>query len=768
MSKLDLNSAYNSSGESVRDLFDKREEGFYVPLYQREYTWEEENINQLFEDIVAGVRELVAENGDNATTFLGTTILTDLSEKKRTVKSGEDRAQPTAVNLVIDGQQRIATIGLLAIQITECLKSLFASLPDADDGKPNETLKAHCDDLIDELRPLYALRLRRGANPEHKPKIIRAGEDKWTFSGDDSSYGSPVARYVGTYIRTNDLQKALESVDPVSGARVLGNVRLIGDWLKDISTAYISRSQLYEQFPGGSSIVRSKIQENVLGFSSETIEAAVTVSDTDSPENINHAAGIYNIFLFTFYLLKRCGVNRLQPAHEGWGFDMFQALNSTGTPLTALETFVPQIMREEERDGNELQRNPSKQYLDEIEELFESTTSNEQKNRRTNELLGTVSLCHSGDKLGNKFSRQRQWLVDVYDRKLTTMCEKRAFLANVARVADFYHSVWYMEDDHKPDLIKCVENHEEGRLASLLIQYLKSARSRLSAPILARYYGQIEDEEQSSIDEFVEAAKACAAFFTLWRSANSTSGLDDIYRRFFRDYTRNYLWEKNGGNLSANCLKDYFRGAICKKGIGDKESWMTASKRFLLYTEVKEICRFVLFIAGHDQIPDPHNPGLTIPGNKGTCDLLKLSQWRAKDFKSLEHVAPQRPPPSHSWDTDIYVDSKFHEIGNLLLLSRDINEFMDNKDWSVKYIHYSHVGSLSQQEATSAEKEAKDRGIVLSKRAAKALSLTRYSGTVAPLLTLGPEGPWNAEIIDRRSEQIKSIAWDILVSWLET
>ena len=383
MSKLDLNSAYNSSGESVHDLFDKREEGFYVPLYQREYTWEEENINQLFEDIVVGVRDLVEGYGDNATTFLGTTILTDLKEKKETVRRGEERAQPTAVNLVIDGQQRISTIGLLAIQITECLKSLCAKLPDDADDSLHESLKAHCNDLIADLRPLYALRLGRGADPEHKPKIIRAGEDNWTHSGDDSTYRSPVACYIGTYIRTNDLEKALESVDPIGGARVRGNVDLIGEWLGDISNAYVQGTRLYEQFPVGPNIVRSEIQEYVLGFSSETVESAVTHSETDTPDNKNYAAAIYNIFLFTYYFLRRCGVNRLQPTHEGWGFDMFQALNSTGTPLTALETFVPQIMREELREGNDWQRSPSKDYLEEIEELFEGTTSNEQKNRRT-------------------------------------------------------------------------------------------------------------------------------------------------------------------------------------------------------------------------------------------------------------------------------------------------------------------------------------------------------------------------------------------------
>ena len=127
MAEIELHKEYNSSGESVQDLFDRVEEGFFVPLYQREYTWEEENINQLFDDLVLGVREL-SEN-ENTTTFLGTTILTTLGNKEEVVKPGEERAQPTAVQIVIDGQQRISTLALISIQIIVKLEQLLKDIP---------------------------------------------------------------------------------------------------------------------------------------------------------------------------------------------------------------------------------------------------------------------------------------------------------------------------------------------------------------------------------------------------------------------------------------------------------------------------------------------------------------------------------------------------------------------------------------------------------------------------------------------------------------
>lgn len=768
MSDINMDKAFHSMGESIHDLFDQIGEGFFVPLYQREYTWEEENIDQLFDDIISGVSELVDEDGTQTTTFLGTAILTELVDKRDAVKPGEYKAQPTAVKLVIDGQQRIATIALISIQITELLKELRAQIPDDTPKSVPAAITKHCNELIGKLRHLHALRLGRGASPLYKPKVIRAADDKWNFDGDDSSYGSPVTRYIANYIRTNDPGMAFGSVNTVDGARVRRNVKLIDTWLLNISISHVPDTPLHGQFPAGEVIVTDRIQKYILRSSDATVRSAISGDRTIDELGKDNVIAIYNVFLFTYYLLRRCGVNRLQPTREEWGFDMFQALNSTGTPLTVLETFVPQVMRAEHMARNNWHRTPSKESLDDIEELFESTKSNEQKNRRTNELVRAVGLCYEGTQLGNKFSKQRKWLTTVYEREQSSLHQKREFLANVARVADFFFSAWYMEDEHRPHLIRCVENHRQGPLASFLVQYLRDARSFLSAPILSRFYSQLQSDDSAAVDEFVESVKACAAFFTLWRSANSTSGLDDIYRRFFSRHKEAHCWNTGQGTLSAQKLKEYFSFALQEKGIGDKDSWIAASERFLLYTEVKEICRFVLFVAGHDQVPDYQNPGLTVKGNAGVCDLLNLNQWKARDYKTLEHVAPQRPPAAHSWDQEIYFDNKFHDIGNLLLLPKDINEFVDNKEWPVKFFHYCHVGSRSEEEITSFDNKAQRKGIAISQKAIKALSVAKFSCVVEPLLELGENGFWDAELIDRRTNQIKEITWDTLNSWLKT
>ena len=553
---IDLHKEYNPTGECVQDLFDSREEGFCVPLYQREYTWERENINQLFDDLVFGVNQLRAD--ENATTFLGTTILAAMHDSEKS-KIAEERAKPTGVRTVIDGQQRISTLAILSIQVISKLQNLQDSVPRAE---PYSDLQNATKLFVGRLTNLHAIELGRGAHPSQKPKIIHARGDKWTYKGEDSSYGSPVAQYIACYLRDGKAQDALDALDSDSGARLGRNIRAIDEWLEAICEAHLPRTRLHGQFPSASRMAEERIQGYVLGFHSHGIKTLLKRTDTNGDQNDSAAAAVYQLLLLSYYLLRHCGFNRLQPTREEWGFDMFQSLNATGTPLTVIETFLPQVMQAEERAGSDWGDTPSRRSMEEIRELFEATSTNEKKNQRTNELLRAWALCYEGEKLGNKFSQQRTWLTRVYEKELSPLAEKREFLAKLARSAKFFYSAWYMDDAESPDCISILGDHSGGELGSLLVRYLRDARSKLSAPILMRIYSQLAGGDTTP-GEFIEGAKACTAFFTLWRAAKSTSGLDDIYRRYFQGSegpvpVAKHNWKAHPDPISVMSLKRYF------------------------------------------------------------------------------------------------------------------------------------------------------------------------------------------------------------------
>ena len=86
---------------------------YQIPPYQRDYSWEEDHWNQLWEDILSNDTEH----------FLGILVL---QEEKNQV-------------IVIDGQQRITTILLIILM---CIYILNDKLKELSDKKQKELLEA--------------------------------------------------------------------------------------------------------------------------------------------------------------------------------------------------------------------------------------------------------------------------------------------------------------------------------------------------------------------------------------------------------------------------------------------------------------------------------------------------------------------------------------------------------------------------------------------------------------------------------------------------
>ena len=81
---------------------------FHVPVYQRRFTWGQDQIDQLWEDI----KQLKDVDGDKENTFLGTIVFSPAPEHRGTAYQ------------IIDGQQRITTLFLFCLSIIKNLKRL--------------------------------------------------------------------------------------------------------------------------------------------------------------------------------------------------------------------------------------------------------------------------------------------------------------------------------------------------------------------------------------------------------------------------------------------------------------------------------------------------------------------------------------------------------------------------------------------------------------------------------------------------------------------
>lgn len=92
-------------------FFDGSDKRFIIPLYQRNYDWEESNCKQLFQDLIK------LHHSDRKSHFFGSIV--------SSIQSGtEDR-------FIIDGQQRITTVSLLLIAMVNAKKEGLIKATDA-------------------------------------------------------------------------------------------------------------------------------------------------------------------------------------------------------------------------------------------------------------------------------------------------------------------------------------------------------------------------------------------------------------------------------------------------------------------------------------------------------------------------------------------------------------------------------------------------------------------------------------------------------------
>ncbi len=763
MLKVDFNLAFNSSPESILEFFQRPGIGFYIPNYQRPYSWDEENITQMMEDICSGVDML--RTNEEAVTYFGTVIMLAADKKKTQVAPKDPKAIPAEVLITIDGQQRLSTLALLGIHLHYTILDISRKLPEKT---PFFDIVEEAKNVASDVQNLFSLDLKSGI-PSLKPKIIRAQDDTWTFNGPDETYNSEVSNYIAKYIR-NITNNQCELPEVEKKSRIGGNVNILNDWLFRIANAHITGSPLDGKYPIGSLIMSSDFQSYVWKYEREELAIIVQQRNEKKSTPEYRTTALAQLFLFANYLLQRCCLTITKPLNEDWAFDMFQSLNATGTPLTAMETFRPLVIREEERHKIIYENSISSKNMQRVDELL-NVKDNATKNTLTNTVLTSFALSYNGDKLPSKFSAQRKWLNDQY-LALNNLNERRSFTEYLGDVADFNNRCWQMRYTKEPEIIPGIEHHAEKRLASFLMKYIKDANFQIIGSVLCRFYEGVIKSRKGADKEFIESIKASAAFFTLWRSARSNSGLDDVFRRLMRDgFVENgssnspLSWASHPAAPLASQIKKYYKYILKKENISTRSEWIIKAKG-VNYRSAKIVCRFLLFVSAHETDVDPNNPGLMIPSTKGVNFMYDPELWKSFDFKDIEHIAPKNPSELSEWDSNLYPEEAFNEIGNLTLLPKEINSSAGNKNWQTKLLYYQHLGITIPSIIERLREEAKIQGIVLAQETIDLLCGAKHSHHMKPIIQRPMNMPWDLQIVQSRTNRILELTWDRMNEWL--
>ena len=783
MSTQNIKSRFEVEAKNLKDTMEPST-SFKIPHYQRIYRWGKGQVIRLLDDALSELLEL-AESGstDEAYRYLGAIIL---------VKENDPNFKGSMV--VIDGQQRLITLCLLCCALFEqiLLKQHCQSLRELDPntrGWLEQEVGIQLEDLSACIRGAQASRYSRQGI--HYPKITRADDQRPTRSAPEGHYKSPIADFLMKFSEHHESEYYSEDGSPRPGGSFPTNkientedpnLRSNFKFLHDEMGRLFKRKKLTR--PSIQSDYITSADFSTLRFLFTHNESCEDFLETISGSGEQDLEGITRLVLFSSYLLSRLVLTVVKTDNENYAYDIFDALNTTGEPLTALEAFQPKVVSFE---GLSYANSESKKHFDQITKVLNKKSK--RHDGITKEMLVSFALYYDGTRLPKRLSAQRNYLQKNFDslhaqakdedekKTLTTK-----FVASIHTIAQFYAEYWWEPEE--------INNNETVRLC---MSFISGMKTTLAIPILARYWEEHGKESTHNPDnDFTSAAKAVTAFLALRRAiTGGTEGIDDDFRGLMklgdsekgtlcvRPKLRNGNTENNSKVLAVADLKTRLRRYLANLPLDEtprpdkpyndetfRKKWIRKACQVPLAMHSKPLCKFLFLAAAHKSSFDPDNPGLlkrtSLQLDRQEANYLSAEQWFDISCETVEHIAPKKPEDMDvsdevdTWDRDLYYLDRFHQIGNIVLLPKEINTLLSNNNWDEKKRWYENLSEENHEIFSRIIEEASDEGKITEKLISR----------LALLDALKIVDEWNWPIVEQRTSNLLTLAWDTLAPWL--
>lgn len=769
---VQIDQIFTARAENVWQFLHAAGQGCYIPAYQRHYAWDDENVDRLIDDVLNGLNHLVSRS--SAISFLGT-IIAIHDTNLVTVKPVYQAEVAQRVMTLIDGQQRISTSVMMNIALHHHLSALLRRI-EKSTGEAFEWVREQAQRSLADLWTTFALDQTIGNPPVYRyyPRVIRAFDDVWSKKGTQAIYESPIARLIWTYINHSEGQKTdlfkyrVVDGDGVADAKHESIVNVF-KYIQTEMTALTGKKGDQYDIPDVQQVIQNdEFMKALWSFSAP--EPVVTFVTKQSDEkNYDVFCALLRTLIFHKYFNTRMALTIVTTRSEDDAFDMFEALNTTGEPLTAFETFKPKVIEAEGLDN--YQASSSYKGVTRIEDYLNTFKKADDRQRATSELLIPFALAETGDKLQKNLSDQRRYLRDYFD-KLPTLEDKRAVVGSLANLSAFVRTGW-MAQDEDPDLEGFGKLDDE---TGFCFQSLRALKHSVAVGALSRFYDEFrrsdEIERPQRKKDLIEAIKASTAFSMFWRGGfGGTENIDTVYRNVMRDGSPADsilpLAKRPKDTLGAVSLSGYKRMLWAKliEKFPNKEAWVKAAARVPVYSHSAVVAKFLLLAASDDAALDSKEEGLIIRGSKGLSPTVQASAWRANVHFSVEHIAPQASK-ANGWTETLYEDPQtVHRLGNLTLLPSAANGYVGKRPWSQKRLVYKYFCSETTAEAEAVYSSFASVGLNIGATGEAVLGKTTHMPMCKALSCVNYD--WNLDIVDRRSVRFAELAYDRIVGWLK-
>lgn len=779
---MDLRGVFNSEPKSLFDTVSEAGLCFYLPAYQRPYSWDKNNIDRVFEDVFHGLENAI--RNEDAITFIGT-LLTIHDTKFETIVPHKKGEVPSKVMLVIDGQQRLTTLLLIMTALHDALKLREEKLKktniklqkefekDQENNELNESLNDSewlLDKINQEIANLRYFTTDTNSNRDkyyrYYPKLIRAYQDCWSKVEvrDEINYESPIARYLHLYNKhvldcIENKKYVKYSYEIASNHKDFDKHQTLIKNLKNIKR-HINKisnfTSIDSEYPSLGELMNGKFKDSFqFDIPSKYLEECETKSVVSEA---------LNIIVFIKYLLSRVCVTYVTVIDEAYAFDMFEALNTTGEPLTSIETFKPKVIEDE--GLRDYEASDSKQYFDVIDMYLDAISDANKKHKETTRIMLSFALSETGDRVSKHISDQRRYLMESYKDERKDV--KKGFVKNLSYVTRFYYEEW---DKVTPELIN--DAASENNILLLGFDVLRKSCHEITVPLLVRYYSELLDSnnDDASKKKLTQAIKVIVAFFVLWRSAHkNTAGIDSVYREILKSGDSGLgidaFSRRSMESPSIKPLSLFLRNKLKNKLKADdhnlKEKWLNSAFKIPIYDISVPLTRLLMLSAFNDTCPSSDSVGMIEKAANGSSVMLSWHKWKlfygsdVENKFTVEHIAPQTL--TEFWDDSLQEESEYIDcIGNLTILPSSANSSASNKSWDAKKKYYSALCQDSQRKKEAMLDEFTDnqQQILLN---------SQYLGFLSPISDVGT---WDADFIKERSKNLLSHVWDVFSEWLD-
>ncbi|MGV2839077.1 DUF262 domain-containing protein [Vibrio cyclitrophicus] len=768
---------FKAEPQSVFDLLcDRNSTGFYMPAYQRPYSWEEAHIRDLFADCDNVFRNLL--ESPEAIIFLGS-ILTVDDSTANTVYPIEKKHVPPGIKLIIDGQQRLSTLAIIMLCLNERLRMhlphLKKLIEKEEDEGVTDALEGLRENVSQAILDTSSFTIETQAeHPVYKylPKIIRSQVDCWGKDNKKADYVSPISELLITYQRhivESEHDTVFKSLDlnklGTSSKRVVNNIKEIRKLLNNVEAGFEFKTSEGggEERLSVSNLVNISTLDNCLDF-------PIDEYLLKSSEEHQKASDIIFLTVFTKFLLHRVCLTYVEVNNESYAFDMFEALNTTGEPLTAIETFVPKVIehiRNKQRQG-EPGLEEDMETLNSITDRFESIIKSKDKNDRTKSLILAFIRAYEGKVKVTSLRNQRDAMLKSYEQ--CSYVDKDEYLLQLARTAEFLFEHWQIET---PDVSTLVPE-EDREVSNVCIRYLADIKHDIVQPLLIQSILQDEkyDYVASEHSSFCHVLKAVTAFSVLWRAmSGGADGIDGVFKKLHERgfdlagvHYRPYRLNNNSlssEEFNVKDLKAFFRQELENK-ITSKESpkddsceqWLDVCSKQPLLTKPKNI-KLLILAAFH---------GVKLEGSDFirysdvTTQFITPMMWELISNKARVKKVFSGSFSAGWDDISIANPEEFNKLGNVYIDPRD--SIPNNQTWfNIKQAMLEALANDSLAEIDT----------ILSGRASLSDEALRHASVLlfeSKYAEITYASTWDKQAIDERTQMLLLNAWENLFEWL--